>query len=175
MTPEPEAEIPGEPAVFSRPGTPENLPGFVDFVRDACARSGADAASCFALRLAVEEVCANLIRHGYGGREPGPIEVSLRAEPRRLIVTVTDFAPPFLPSQAPVPDLASGWRERPVGGLGWHLVTSVMDQVRYEARADAGNRLTLVKNREDGGKEETHGDHGDGIGPGDGRRDPGER
>jgi anti-sigma regulatory factor (Ser/Thr protein kinase) len=138
----------GEPAAIRRPGTLEHLPAFVDFVRDACERFGADASSCFAMRLAVEEVCVNLMRHAYGGREPGPIEVSVDGGADRMIVTITDFAAPFPPEQAPAPDLDGSWEERRIGGLGWHLVRSVVDEVRYEARAEEGNRLTLVKRTE---------------------------
>lgn len=137
-----------ETAAIRRPGSLEHLPALVDFVREACERSGADASSCFSLRLAVEEVCENLMRHGYRGREPGPIEVSVHGAPGRVVVTITDFAPPFHPDDAPSPDLDVDWEDRRIGGLGWHLVKSVVDEVRYEARADAGNRLTLVKRTE---------------------------
>ena len=136
----------GEGAAIRRPGTLDHLPALVEFVREACERTGADASSCFALRLAVEEVCTNLMRHGYGGRaESGPIEVSVSGVPGRLVVTITDFAPPFSPDAAPTPDIDASWEERRIGGLGWHLVKSVVDEVRYEANAAAGNRLTLVK------------------------------
>ncbi|HWC66359.1 MAG TPA: ATP-binding protein [Thermoanaerobaculia bacterium] len=137
-----------EPAAIRRPGTLDHLPALVDFVRDACERSGADASSCFAMRLAVEEVCVNLMRHAYGAGEPGPIEVIVDGSPGRLLVTITDFAPPFSPEEAPAPDLDGSWEERRIGGLGWHLVKSVVDEVRYEARPREGNRLTLVKRTE---------------------------
>jgi anti-sigma regulatory factor (Ser/Thr protein kinase) len=45
----------------------------------------------------------------------------------------------------PAPDLAAGWEERDAGGLGWHLVRRLMDEVRHEAPPDGGNRLTLIK------------------------------
>jgi anti-sigma regulatory factor (Ser/Thr protein kinase) len=131
-----------------RPGTLDQLPAFVDFVRGACEGAGADASSCFALRLAVEEVCINLMRHAYPGGKPGPIEVAVSGGAGRLVVTITDFAPPFSPDDAPTPDLGAPWEERRIGGLGWHLVKSVVDEVRYEALAGAGNRLTLVKKTE---------------------------
>ena len=139
------AAAPEGAEAIRRPATLENLPALVEFVRDACARSGADASSCFALRLAVEEVCMNLMRHAYRGGEPGPIEVAVSGAPGRVVVTVTDFAPPFSPDEAPAPDVDASWEERRIGGLGWHLVRSVVDEVRYEADAAAGNRLTLVK------------------------------
>lgn len=140
------AATPGE--TIRRPATLEHLPAFVAFVRDACDRHGVDASSGVALRLAIEEICTNLMRHAYRGREPGPIEVAVAGGPGRVVVTVTDFAPPFSPDQAPAPDLDASWEERRIGGLGWHLVKSVVDEVRYEADASAGNRLTLVKKTE---------------------------
>jgi len=139
---------PGGGSAIRRPATLDHLPALVEFVQEACERTGADASSCFALRLAVEEVCTNLMRHAYRGREAGPIEVGVSGAPGRIVVTVTDFAPPFSPDDAPVPDLDAPWEERRIGGLGWHLVKSVVDEVRYEARANAGNRLTLVKKTE---------------------------
>ena len=147
----------GSAAVIRRPGTLDHLPELVDFVRDACERSGADASSCFSLRLAVEEVCTNLMRHAYPGGEPGPIEVSVSGDGSRLVVTITDFAPPFSPDDAPSPDLDASWEERRIGGLGWHLVKSIVDEVRYEARPDAGNRLTLVKRTEAAPRDGTEG------------------
>ena len=138
----------GNAASIRRPATLDHLPALVEFVRGACAAAGADASSCFALRLAVEEVCTNLMRHAYRGGAPGPIEVSVSGGDGRIVVTITDFAPPFSPDEAPRPDLDASWEERRIGGLGWHLVKSVVDEVRYEARAEAGNRLTLVKKTE---------------------------
>jgi len=137
--------VPGE--AISLPGRLDQLPALVDFVRKACDRAGADAPTTFALRLAVEEVCMNLIRYGYAGAEPGEIEVRVDPDPRQIVVTVVDFSPPFSPDDAPVPDLESDAAHRKPGGLGWHLVKSVVDEMRYEARGAAGNRLTLVKYR----------------------------
>jgi len=168
--------VPDDAATFSRPGRIEELPALVDHARHACARAGADASTIFAVRLAVEEVCVNLIRYGYAGREPGPIEIGVRAEPRRIVVTIVDFSPSFSPEDAPEPDFVSEVSERRAGGLGWHLVKSVMDEVRYEPGGAAGNRLTLIKHFEPTeSKEEVHGDHGARIGSPDGRRDRRER
>jgi hypothetical protein len=47
-------------------------------------------------------------------------------------------------SAAPAPDLASRWKRRRIGRLGWHLVGQVMDEIDH-ARAGTGNRPTLVK------------------------------
>lgn len=168
--------MPDDAPPISRPGRIEELPVLVDYVREACARAGADHKTAFEVRLAVEEVCMNLIHYGYAGREPGPIEIGVASDPGRIVVTIVDFSPPFAPENAPAPDLSSDAEHRTPGGLGWYLVKRVVDEIRYEPGGPKGNRLTLVKyfkGRE--GKEEAHGDHGARIGSADGRRDPGER
>ncbi len=63
------------PATVVHPGTLENLPRFLGFIDDVCARIDADDGTKYALRLAVEEVCTNLIVHGYKDRPAGPIQV----------------------------------------------------------------------------------------------------
>jgi len=40
--------------------------------------------------------------------------------------------------------------ERPIGGLGLHLMRQLMDEVRYEFNTESGNCLTLVKVLSDG-------------------------
>ena len=95
--------------------------------------------------LAVDVACTNIVEHGYAGREPGPIGISFDAEAGRIIVAITDRGRAFDPKDAPVPDLHSGWRERRVGGLGWHLVQQFVDEIHYDPDAGNGNRLTLVK------------------------------
>jgi anti-sigma regulatory factor (Ser/Thr protein kinase) len=102
-----------------------------------------------ALVLAADEVCANVVAHGYAGRAPGPlmIEVAPGTDARgaaAVLVTVCDEAPPFDPAEAPAPPLDGSLEARPVGGLGWHLVRASVDEVRY-ARDGARNVVTLVR------------------------------
>jgi serine/threonine-protein kinase RsbW len=119
---------------------------FVTRVAEACSRCGADEETCYAVRLAVEEVCLNVLQHGYGG-EPGPLDVRLDPGTDRFTVTITDAARPFSPDDAPPADVDSDWESRRIGGLGWHLVHSMMDGVEHEIAPGGGNRVTLTKRR----------------------------
>jgi len=116
------------------------------FVAGASAEAGLDDAARDALVLATDEVCANVIVHGYGGRAPGPLEVVVCNASDGVHVTVADTGAPFDPADAPAAELHDDWAERPVGGLGWHLVRHLVDDLSYERRGDA-NRVTLVKRR----------------------------
>ncbi|HKA59174.1 MAG TPA: ATP-binding protein [Gemmatimonadales bacterium] len=97
------------------------------------------------LHVALDELLTNTLGHGFaGGRGAVTVEVELR--PDVVYVTVTDDGKPFDPFglAAPVPDTALPLAERPVGGLGLHLVREMMDEVSYRRRGDR-NVVTLAK------------------------------
>lgn len=124
-----------------------DLGGVLAFVDRICA--GLDADTAFAIRLAVEEAFTNIYVYGYGGGE-GPVTVHIDIASRQVVATLTDEAPAFNPADAPAPDLESGWEERRTGGLGWHLIRQVMDEVTYAPGGERGNVLRLVKARANG-------------------------
>ncbi len=132
---------------IERPAIHENLATLVDHAVRRCGALGGGDAVCNDVRLSVEEVCMNVIQHGYRGRDPGPVRVAVRREGSALMIVIADEAPPFDPADAPPPDLSSNWRQRREGGLGWHVVRSVMDEVRY-TRSATGNVVTLIKRLE---------------------------
>lgn len=121
-----------------------DLPALIAFVERACAKAGAGDDVVCDVRLAIEEVFANILMHGYGGR-PGAVTVRIDATPERIIVTMADDAPAFDPDSAATPDVAAPLQERGTGGLGWHLVRQVMDEVRREPGAGGGNVYILVR------------------------------
>jgi anti-sigma regulatory factor (Ser/Thr protein kinase) len=121
-----------------------NIPRFRAFVEDACARGGISADDCFAIKLAVDEACSNIIEHGYGPGGAGTISLIFEASQSEVRVTVIDTGRPFAPEEAPVPDVGAPWQDRPIGGLGWHLIRNMVDEIRYQTDG-AENRLTLVK------------------------------
>jgi anti-sigma regulatory factor (Ser/Thr protein kinase) len=97
-----------------------------------------------ALNVALDEAVSNAINHGYDAGARGEIAVRLRHGPDSVLVEIEDDGRPFDPLQAPPPDLTSPLAERPIGGLGVHLIRNLMDEVTY-ARHDGRNILKLVK------------------------------
>lgn len=129
---------------IERPARLEEVPVLLDFLQARLAEAGAGDAAWQALRLAVDEACSNVIAHGYRGAA-GTIRLAVAVADERAVVTVTDEAPPFDPALVPPPDLDAPWAERRAGGLGWHLIRSVVDEVRHRPAGERGNVLTLVK------------------------------
>lgn len=123
-----------------------------EFVAEASRSLDADEQAIRDLQLAVDEVCSNSIRHGYGGQE-GQIEVFVERIGHSIRVVVRDWGMAFDPEQIPVPDLDLPLEERSLGGLGLFLVQQVMDDVRFEFNDSKGNSVTMVKRLDRGGKE----------------------
>ena len=100
----------------------------------------------FRVNLVLEELGINIINHGKD-ENLYEIEITLISEADTLTIEIIDDGRPFDPlNDAPQPDLESGIEDRPVGGLGIHLVRTMMDELRYR-RERGRNHLTLVKGR----------------------------
>lgn len=99
--------------------------------------------SIFNVNLALDEVITNIIRYAHGDGRQHPIVVRLALEPGVLTAQVEDDGRAFNPLEAPVPDLNASIEERPIGGLGIHLVRTMMNSVEY--RRENGRNVLIMK------------------------------
>ena len=95
------------------------------------------------VELGLEEIFVNSVTHGRAGTDGLPVTVAIRLDGDRLELMVEDHGPPFDPLTQPRPDTSVHLDGRPEGGLGIHLVRTMLDDVRYE-RVDGHNRLTMT-------------------------------
>jgi anti-sigma regulatory factor (Ser/Thr protein kinase) len=117
----------------------------IGWVEGCCGAEGVADHIAFRLALALEEAVTNVIGHAFDGVPPPHlITVRLEITSRRFIAEVSDNGRPFDPTAAPVPDLSLPLDQRPPGGLGIHLMRSMMDRVQYRRRGDR-NLLRLEK------------------------------
>ncbi|MEP6620589.1 MAG: ATP-binding protein [bacterium] len=123
----------------------EQLPAILGFVDSACAGANLPEDVSFAVRLATEEACMNVVNHAYETGAPGPIAIRIERRPSDIVVTIADQGPPFLPASVPEPNFDMSAEDRALGGLGWHLIRQMMDEVHHEYDPAVGNSLTLVK------------------------------
>ena len=104
--------------------------------------SGVGPDGIFPATLAFEEVVTNVIKYSYDDDRPHDILVESRVEPGELILRVTDDGHEFDPLAARPPDLEKPIEERPIGGLGIHLLRRLAQRVEYH-RTSGKNVLTL--------------------------------
>jgi anti-sigma regulatory factor (Ser/Thr protein kinase) len=96
------------------------------------------------IHLILDEVIVNVIKYGFDDATEHPIDVRLDLEGRVLTIQVEDEGRPFDPTAAPPPDLTKPIEERPIGGLGIHIVKSLAQSIAYR-RAGERNILTITK------------------------------
>src|SRR5688572_14191632 len=100
-------------------------------VEDFAQRHGVPAAVVHDVNLSLEEVLANVMSYGYEDEAEHTIEVRVTLERDHVAVRVEDDGFAFNPLEAPPPNLAAGAQARSRGGLGLHLLRSLMDTLDY--------------------------------------------
>ena len=119
----------------------------IEWVGSCC---GADRVAddvTFKLTLAVEEAVSNAIAHAFADLPPPHlIKVRLEITAASVAAEIIDNGRPFDPTAAPDADLSAPLERRDPGGLGVHLMHSVMDDVQYR-HSDGRNILRLEKAR----------------------------
>jgi len=91
--------------------------------------------------LAVDEACANIIKHAYNGATDQPMIITARLIENGIEVVLRDYGKKADPEEIKPRELDD---IRP-GGLGVHLIRSAMDSVVFDNTLPEGNQLTLVK------------------------------
>jgi anti-sigma regulatory factor (Ser/Thr protein kinase) len=122
----------------------DGLAGLAERIERFGAEQGLSANVVNALNVVLDEAVSNAINHGYDAGVRGEIAVRLRRASDRVVVEVEDDGRPFDPLLVPPPDLTLPLERRPIGGLGIHLIRSLMDEVAY-ARHDGRNVLKMAK------------------------------
>ena len=97
----------------------------------------------FKVNLVLEELVINVMTHG-GRHGDAEIEVTVTSCDDRISITISDNGVAFDPlTDAPEPEMAGSIEDRHVGGLGVHLVRTMMEDVKYR-REPGKNRLTMT-------------------------------
>ncbi len=107
---------------------------------DEVARFGYSDASCFAIKLALEEGINNAIKHGNKFDASKSIDLTYHIAPDRAAITIADEGPGFDPARLPDPT-ADENLEKPTG-RGVMLMHAYMDEVWFN---DKGNEVHMVK------------------------------
>ncbi len=126
-------------------GNFESLASISNFIVDQAEEAGFSPSDVYAIQTAVDEACANIIDHAYGGENVGRIEIRVMPIKKGLKIVLKDTGEPFNPDDVPEPDISSPLEIRKERGLGIFFMRQLMDKVVFKFSASQGNTLTLVK------------------------------
>jgi len=88
----------------------------------------------FKVSLAVDEACSNLVKHG---RKRATIEnncyiyLDVYSKHNQLIIEIHDKSESFNPNSVPSPNMQEYFQQFKRGGLGIHIMRSLIDDISY--------------------------------------------
>lgn len=126
------------------PNNVQATPRLAAFVEEMCEAVGFSPSDTTMINLAVEEAVVNVMKYAYPPDTKGDVTIEAVSNDVRLKFTIIDSGAPFDPTVQSQVDTTLSAMERPIGGLGIHLVRQIMDSINYE-RMDNLNVLTLRK------------------------------
>jgi serine/threonine-protein kinase RsbW len=98
----------------------------------------------YAVNLALDELVTNTILYGFENPAGQELCVRVSVAGKEIHGELVDEGREFNPLNVPAPNLDAPLSERELGGLGLHLVRSLMDRLDYR-REGSKNVLTLMK------------------------------
>lgn len=98
----------------------------------------------YQLNLSVDEILTNIITYGFADSVSHDITVSLSCSKSEVTIEIIDDGQPFDPLSYTPEGVGDDLEDRPIGGLGIHLVKTMMDEIQYE-RINNENKTTIIK------------------------------
>lgn len=127
----------------SWPARFDHLDEIRTFVGQAAKRAGLSSRAIYAVQMATDEACSNIIEHAYRG-QAGEINIQVDWDGKALSITIQDTGRSFEMEKVSKPDIDAPLSKRKIGGLGVYLIHQLMDEVKYSS-SERGNTLTLIK------------------------------
>lgn len=122
----------------------KNLSHFRNFVAESCRLFQVEEEITESMKMAADEICSNVILHGYQGLPAGDLTVTVEYHESEVRIVTEDAGHPFHPEVTSGPDLGNDINKRKIGGLGIYMVKELMDEIVHE-RKSGKNHLTFKK------------------------------
>ena len=132
---------------------PSELVRVTRLVASLCAENAIPADAEYDINLTLDEIVSNVIRHAYPDGRVHEFTLRVAVDKDEFWAQVEDDGREFNPTEHPAPDLDAPLAERKAGGLGVHIVRSIMDSFEYECVA--GKNLVTVRKKLGGTAEKS--------------------
>jgi serine/threonine-protein kinase RsbW len=131
------------------PGNFTSLETICEFITEEAKEAGLNDDGVYAVQLAVDEACSNIIEHAYSEKDAGEILCECKILDDGLEVILKDNGKPFDPDSIPEPQIGLPLEELKSRGAGLFLIRKLMDEVFYEQLGGEGSVLRMKKKKTD--------------------------
>lgn len=120
-----------------------NLGELFAFVEQALASLNAPVPERDKMMMALDEALTNVVLYAYPEDHRGMVSIRFHRDDDTITAEVVDHGKPFDPTAHPAPDVTLPIEQRPIGGLGIHLMRNLVTSLRYY-REHGANHLVLT-------------------------------
>lgn len=114
-------------------------------VEEFGAQAGLHVEEQYSLFLCLEEIVTNIINYAWPDGGGHQVAINVTVDDEHIKVQFEDDGVPFDPTKYPAPDMSKPASQRPVGGLGIHLVRGSTNEMWYQRRDD--KNIFIIKKK----------------------------
>ena len=122
----------------------EELDNVIEFINNEVEKD-VDRKTLMKIDVVIEEIFVNIASYAYKEEEKGFVDISIKNENNKIIISFEDMGVPFNPLLKEDPDVTLSAENREPGGLGIYMMKKMMDNVEYIYK-DNKNILVIEKN-----------------------------
>ncbi len=123
----------------------ENLKIIREFINRIAMKGGFNTEAIEQIELAVDEACTNVIKHAHQYNSKETLELTVKLDNNKIEIIISDKGKGFNISHIAKPDIEKSIHEAKAGGLGIHLMRTLMDEVKFNFNPGKTNKLSLIK------------------------------
>ncbi len=117
------------------------------FISEEAKEAGLNDDNVYAIQLAVDEACSNIIEHAYLGDDNGEIICECNILNDSFEVILKDNGKSFNPDSIPEPKIGVPLEKLELRGAGLYLIRKLMDEVEYRHNEGEGTILKMIKKK----------------------------
>ncbi len=127
------------------PSKTDNLELIRSFVSRIAEMVGFNEDDVYKIELAVDEACANVIKHAYKKDKKDLIHLVIEIDYKKLTIVIADQGVGFDIKRILNRDVKDCLAQMKVGGLGIHLIKALMDEVEFKSKPGVKTEVKMVK------------------------------
>lgn len=127
------------------PSKTDNLELIRMFVSTIASKVGFNEDDVNKIELAVDEGCANVVKHAYNRDSHNPIDLVIELDYKKITIIISDQGKGFDINQITRQDVKEYLAEMRVGGLGIYLMKALMDEVEFDSKPGEKTRVKMSK------------------------------